>query len=155
MSEPHRALLVRLVGRVRRRQFLRRLGKGFLVCCLAGLLLGAITFFVLGRAKLRGEMWALDGDVCVLRLAGLGAGVLLAGLVAACVAWLRRPSPLDAALSVDSTFRLNERVTTCMSLSDAEAASPAGQALLADAGKHIAKLHVAQAYALSPSRGSV
>src|SRR5262245_63461726 len=125
--------LLRLVSRVRRRLFLRRLGKGLVAGCLAVLLLGTVVLLILGRARLRGAMLPLDDDVFLLRLAGLGAGVFLAGLVAALVAWLRRPSRLEAALSLDRSFHLSERLTTCLSLSKAERESPAGQALLADA----------------------
>src|SRR5205823_6914232 len=108
--------LIRVVSRVRRRLFLRRLGKGFVAGCIAVLLLGAVVLLILSRVRLRREMLPLDDDLFLLRLAWLGAGVLLAGLVAVWIAWLRRPSPLDAALSLDKTFHLSERVTTCLSL---------------------------------------
>src|SRR5207302_1584448 len=63
-------------------------------------------------------------------LAGLALAVRLA------------PSPLTVALSLDERFGLKERVTTSLLLAPEQAASPAGQALLADANARVAALRV-------------
>src|SRR5262249_10388299 len=72
--------------------------------------------------------------------AGLaGAGTLLALVLA----FVLRPSPVSAALSLDERFNLKERVVTSLTLTPAEAVSPAGQALLADVDTRLAPLRVA------------
>ena len=72
-------------------------------------------------------------------LAGLGG---VATLVAIVLTALRAPTPVAAALSLDERFALKERVTTSITLAPDEAASPAGQALLADVEQRLGKVRV-------------
>ncbi|HEV8059505.1 MAG TPA: hypothetical protein VGP68_06515 [Gemmataceae bacterium] len=88
------------------------------------------------------EPWILDAARHSLRWQ-IAAGLFSAGtLTAIAVGWKRAPSLVDAALSIDERFDLRERVTTSLTLAPDQAASPAGQALLADVNKKIAALDI-------------
>src|SRR5262249_54304761 len=63
---------------------------------------------------------------------------------------VRRPTALEAALSLDHKFGLRERITTSVSLNAAERESSAGMALLADGEQHVAKLEVKSGYPFAP-----
>lgn len=149
MSATPREHLQRQVGLVQRRLFLGRLGRRLLECGVVCLLL--YTGFLLS-AGVRSQGWSLTGDVFLLRLVGLVGIAFLAGLTAFVVAWPRRPSSTDAALSLDDACRLQQRVTTCLGLSAADEASPAGQAVLADTQRRTQKLKLAELYPLRPGR---
>jgi uncharacterized membrane protein/chemotaxis protein histidine kinase CheA len=78
----------------------------------------------------------------VLPIAGLPAawsawwlgGAAVAGVLASLVwTWRRGRSALDAAIEIDRRFGLKERIASSLSLDGESAASPAGQALMADA----------------------
>jgi hypothetical protein len=55
---------------------------------------------------------------------------------------LRAPTRVSAALSLDEKFGLKERVTTSVTLSQGQEATPAGQALLADVALRVKDLDV-------------
>jgi hypothetical protein len=76
--------------------------------------------------------WGVVGGLVAI---GTGVGVWLARRAA--------PSPLSAALAIDQRFELKERVTTALSLSPDQQASPAGHALLADANAKLERVAVA------------
>src|SRR5438270_4491739 len=149
MPESPRTQLERQVARARRRLFLQRFGRRLLVCSLAGLSLYAVFLLYFG---LRRQSWDLDSEVFLLRLAGMGGVLLVAGVVALGLAWRRRPTLGDAALSVDEAFRLQERVATCLALEPGQEESEAGRALLADTAGRTEKLPLAGAYPLRPRR---
>jgi len=67
-----------------------------------------------------------------------GIGLLAAGLIAA----LTGPSRVDASVALDRAFHLNERLSTALTLPADLKATPAGQALVADAIRHVADLDV-------------
>jgi hypothetical protein len=67
-------------------------------------------------------------------------------LVAAGIAILSGPSRLDAAVAIDHSFHLNERVSTALTLPGELRETPAGSALLADARKKLVDLDVASAF---------
>src|SRR5205085_12700238 len=69
------------------------------------------------------------------------------GTIAAVWMTVRRtPSQTSAALSIDQQFGLRERVVTSFALSNEEAGTSAGQALLADVHNKVAKLKVAEKF---------
>src|SRR5262245_58347705 len=107
------AMVDRQVGRVRRRLFV-----GGLLCLLAWCWAGALA---LAAAWFLVQPYLLPEAPGPLRwyvVAGLlGAGTLLA----LALGWLRRPSPVAAALSLDERFNLKERVVTSLTLTPAEA----------------------------------
>ena len=69
-------------------------------------------------------------------------------LAAGVLTWLRAPSSLAAALELDERFGLRERVTTLLTLTEEQAQSPAGQALLADVEQHVQSLQVRSRFPL-------
>jgi hypothetical protein len=75
------------------------------------------------------------------------AGLLALGTVAALWLTVRRaPSITLAALSIDQQFGLRERVVTSVALSEEEAATSAGQALLSDVQNKVAKINVSEKF---------
>ncbi len=150
MSRP--SLLPRLVTRVRRRLFLRRLGRMLVLLCPLVAVLVAGTILLLAGWRFRGSPWSIDHPLFLERLAWLGGSVALVALLAGVAAWLLRPSRTAAALSIDEAFDLKERVSTTLSLTPEQAASPAGQALLADTEERLAQLSLTGPYSLKPTR---
>src|SRR5208282_1593415 len=125
------------VARVFRRLRLQRFVSSLVWVLAVGLLLVAV---VLGVSKalnhaLPGPEWA------PFAIAG-GVGVLIAALFAI----FTGPSRLDAAVAIDHAFRLNERVSTALTLPAELRESSAGHALVADARKKLADLDVTAAF---------
>src|SRR5947209_1159985 len=99
-----------------------------LVWCWGAALAGvaiAIAIDKLGR-PLPGQPWM------PFAIAG-GLGVI----VAAIIALLTGPNRVDAAVAIDRAFHLNERLSTALTLPADLTGSPAGQALIADAIRHV------------------
>jgi hypothetical protein len=134
MADSVRSLLQRQVARAGRRLFLQTLVDMLVWCWVAALAVAAGWFLVqvygLGR-PVDGRCWAVAGGA-------LGAGTLLAIVLAV----LRAPSRLAAALLVDDRFGLKERVTTSLTLPAGVEQTPAGVALLEDAGQRVQRLDV-------------
>src|SRR5206468_2959513 len=107
---------------------------------VAALALSAVWVFVqrLTPALREAPPWLCWGVPAVL-LVGATAAALLYAL-------LRAPSELGAAMSLDQRFGLRERVTTSITLDADSAATPAGQALLADAEQRAGKVRVADRF---------
>src|SRR5437660_1431550 len=122
----------RQVARVRRRLFLGALLRLLALCWAGALALGAVWFLVQPVLL----PWVAE-PVRWYVLGGIAGAATLAAFV---LAWRWRPSPVAAALSLDERFNLKERVVTSVTLTSTEAASPAGQALLADADARLAPL---------------
>jgi len=126
--------LQRQVARASRRLFLQTLVNHLAGCCAVGLGLGIGWFLI--------EPYLLIGSAPWLRWAVAG-GLLGAGMVMALsLAIWKRPTALTAALSIDQKFGLKERVTTSLMLESPQLASPAGQALLADANQRVSEIDV-------------
>ena len=86
------------------------------------------------------------GDAAAYRWQVLGALVAVATVLAVALARRGTPSVTSAALEVDSRFALCERLTTAVGLSEAERASPAGAAVLADALAKVTPLAVRERF---------
>jgi hypothetical protein len=85
---------------------------------------------------------------------GVVAGFAVVGTVAAiALAVSRAPSPVIAALALDERFGLKERVTSSLTLGDALAATPVGQALLADVEGRLASVRVRDRFPIGVPRG--
>jgi len=69
-------------------------------------------------------------------------------VIAAGFAAVTGPSRLDAAVAIDRVFRLNERLSSALTLPDDLRETPAGRALIADAARKIADLDVAAEFGL-------
>jgi hypothetical protein len=152
MPAPIDATLLRLVRRIQRRLFLQRLGKTFAFLCPAALVLMGVVLLILANGQLRSDAWSLDSETFLVRAIWVGGSVGIAVVLSLLVAWWFHPSRRQAALMLDESFALKERISTCLELRPDEADSPAGQALLADTQKHIEKVHVPEAYPLTLSR---
>lgn len=125
-------LLHRQLARVRRRLFLQTLLQTLVWSWLASLACAAGWFLADAAQSLR---WTV------------AASFLVAGTVFAIVlAVLRMPPRVAAALALDERFDLKERVTTALTLSQAQQESPAGQALLADVESRLGLLRMRERF---------
>ena len=126
--------LDRQLARVRRRLFVQTLLHSLVWCWLASLACAAGWFLA--------EPYAVPGAASSLRWTIAGSLASAGGIAAVVWAVRRTPSRVAAALAFDERFNLKERVTTTLTLSQAELASPAGQALLADVNARLEPLRV-------------
>jgi hypothetical protein len=132
------AVLLRLVAQVRRRVVLASLLSLLAWAWLAAVALSAGWFFLQPLLIHEAPPW--------LRWAVLGGSLAAATASAIIFGILRAPSRLGAAMSLDERFNLRERVTTSLTLDADTAATPAGQALLADAEQRANQVRVADRF---------
>ena len=78
-------------------------------------------------------------------------GAVLGFLTAAVLTWKGRSTSMDVAVEVDKRFGLKERLSSAMSLSDSEAETKAGQALVADAESQAQTIDVRDEFRYRPS----
>jgi hypothetical protein len=130
--------LVRQVGRVRRRLFLGSMLALVAWSWAVALALAAGWFFV--------QPYLLADPPDWLRWAVLGGLTGLCTALALTLAYLRAPTQVSAALSLDERFGLRERVTTSLTLGPDQVGSPAGQALLADVEGRLAQVRVSDRF---------
>jgi hypothetical protein len=123
---------------VRRRLFLQGLLKALVGSWLGALVLSAGWFLVEPYLRPDAASW--------LRWAIAGGIAAFATLLAVVLSARRTPSRVAAALALDERFNLKERVTTSLTLSEVERASPAGQALVADVNARLAPLRVRERF---------
>jgi hypothetical protein len=139
--------LVRQVARAGRRLLAQSFVAALAWAWAAALLLSTGWFLLRPHAFpdlcCPGALWSVPGGL-----------LLAASLIAGVVAWLHRPSPLDAALELDQRFGLKERATTGLTLRPADADSPAGRALLADANHRVEPLRVADRFPVRLTRSA-
>jgi uncharacterized coiled-coil DUF342 family protein len=132
------APVVKSVAAARRRLFLDALLGRLGVCWAVALGLSVGWFLA--------EPHLLDAPPDWLRWGVLG-GLVGAGTVTA-VIWAARRTPTraGAALELDKRFRLNERATTALGLDADTLATPAGQAVAADAVEKVAGLKLRERF---------
>lgn len=135
--------LHRQINRTRRRLFFQALLNHLLWCWAAVLLLTALWFVV--------QPFLFSANIPWLRWVILGGALALGTIGGVVVTFLRSPSRLEAALALDDRFGLKERVTTTLTLTEEQLASPAGQALLADVESRVRSLHVQSKFPLNLS----
>lgn len=144
MSSPNPSLLDRQVNLVHRRLLVQTLVNR-LIGCLIGSLAAAVVWFLIQPFIVEQPepwlRWAVAGGI-------LGVGAIVAGILA----WRNRPSKLASALSLDEQFGLKERVTTSLSLTPEQQATPAGQALLEDVNNRVGQLDVTSRFPIRLSR---
>ncbi len=133
------------VSRVRRRLWLELFLNRLVTCLFVSL---AIALVAMGIPKLVSIPGLPANWTWWCAAVGLGAGTIFA-LVWTLVSGL---STLDAAVELDSRFELRERVSSSLALSEEEAATPAGQALLTDASRAIQKIEVGSRFGISLPR---
>ncbi len=84
------------------------------------------------------------------------AGGVLGGLaLAGIMTYLRRSDALDAAIEIDHRCGLKERVSSCLSLTQEELETEAGQALMQDALRRVANVDVDEQFRVSANRWAV
>src|SRR5262245_41402499 len=108
---------------------------GALVWCWGGSL--AIVAAALAAEKLLNR--PIPGAEWIPFAIAGGVGLVAAALIAA----FTGPDRVDAAVAIDRVFHLNERLSTALTLPDYLRETQAGQALIADATKHVAALDIA------------
>jgi hypothetical protein len=138
MQPAARTLVEQQVARVSRRLFvqllLRHLAAGWAIAL-------AIT-----AGWMLVEPYAVANPPDWLRWAVLGGALGVTTIGAVALTARRSPSRTAAALSLDEVFGLRERVVTALALTPEEQASPAGQALLADAHVRLKELKVSDKF---------
>src|SRR5262245_31222670 len=105
----------------------------------------AVFPFLLAGALLLAYLWALVQPWLALSVPSWAPAAVAAGLaLVATAVWVRLkvPSSVNAALSLDRAFDLKERMTTAVCIAPELRATPAGQALMADAESHLTKIKV-------------
>lgn len=81
-------------------------------------------------------------------LVALAAGILFAAFWT----WLRGRTELEAAVEIDERYGLKERVASSLSMSSADAETPAGQALLADAVRAVRRVDIDERFRIRLQR---
>ncbi|NQT15983.1 MAG: hypothetical protein HQ582_24725, partial [Planctomycetes bacterium] len=152
--------LNRQVRKAQRHLGLQRFARVLGWCCLATFLL-AVVAVVLDKFRPTGAVaWAWSADALELDPAAAFfpaivsiLGALALGIAAAaCWAIFRSRGPIDAAIEIDRRFRLKERVSSALAMSEEERAMPLGQALLDDAQSRVRRIHLAEHFRISPGR---
>jgi hypothetical protein len=127
------------VARATRRLFVQVLLDCLVWCWAVALGLGALWFlaqpWLLGNEAEEWIRWAVAGGIFTV-----------ATIVGFVWAWRKAPSRVTAALELDQRFQLKERVTTSLTLAPELSLTPAGQALVADADTHAAKVDVRRGF---------
>jgi hypothetical protein len=133
------------VSRARRRLWLELFINRLITAWFVGLAVALVALAVPKVIAVSGlpANWSLW---CIA--AGLGGGTL------ATFVWMLidNKSQLEAAVELDTRFGLRERVASSLSLSPTDAATPAGQALLQDASRAIAKVEVGKKFGVELPR---
>lgn len=83
-------------------------------------------------------------------------GALVAGFLgAAAWTWVHRHHHLEAAIELDRRFGLKERISSALSLGEADRESEVGRALVTDASKRAEELQVGEQFLVRPNRWSL
>ncbi len=108
-------------------------------------------FAVAALAMLVPKIWSLPVQNGIWNLSWLGGACLLGLIGAAAMTYRRRPTILAAATEIDRRFRLKERVSSALLLSDSERGTPVGEALIEDASRRISGIDVPQEFRIHSS----
>ena len=128
----------RSVARARRRLFVQSLVNALIVGWAVGLGVGLGWLFA--------EPWVLESPPAWSKWAVVAGAAALGTALAVWRAVRSTPSREATALEIDTRFGLRERVTTALTLAERDAATPAGQAVVADAAAKVAPLKVADRF---------
>ena len=101
------------------------------------------------------KIWHMDWEPSVQRdrwTRGWWIGAAITALIAATwIAWIRRPSALQAAVEIDQRYRLRERCASALSIDENQRHSPIGQALLQDAQKQVDRIDLRDHFPVRPA----
>lgn len=117
----------------------------FLVCTRT-LAIGWIAALGISALWMLAEPFLIESPAGWLRWVVAGGLTALATLIALYCAIRRAPTATTAAMAIDHEFDLRERVVTAAALSETDAATPAGLALLADVQSKIATIRIADRF---------
>jgi hypothetical protein len=126
------------LGRVRLRLFLAN----WLLLKSWALIIGSL----LASGWILAQPYLISDAAESLRWIVAGSLLSVCAVAGCVVALMRQPSLVSAALALDERFALRERVTTSLLLSPSDAATAAGQALLADVEQKLANVRVADRF---------
>jgi len=104
------------------------------------------TFLVAAIAIAIPKIWAVSVSETMWTRGWLIGAAILGLLIAAAWALLNRRSPLEAAIEIDQRFGLKERVSSTFALSSDDLETEAGQALVEDASRRVAKLDIGEKF---------
>jgi hypothetical protein len=110
--------------------------------CWFGTLLVALVLILVDK------FWPLG----VAAWAWVAAALALGILAAAAWAVVRGRGPVDAAIEIDRRFRLKERVSSTLAMSEDQRRTEAGQALIEDAVRRVKRIDVGEHFSISPGR---
>jgi hypothetical protein len=138
------------VGRARRSINTNRFIKALIFSMTAGLAVGCLGFAL-------PRVWAIELTQTAEQLKTWQMGWLLGGIgiaILAAVIWSMRSAVRNnlAAIELDERFGLKERVSSALSLTPEDAATPAGRSLLEDAESRVSKVDVRDAFSLRLDR---
>ena len=95
------------------------------------------------------EPWVVE----LLKAGTWAAAALGLGILAAVVwAVIRSRGPIDAAIEIDRRFKLKERVSSTLAMSDEERRTALGKALTEDAVRHVGRIDVGEHFGIFPGR---
>ncbi|MFH1924482.1 MAG: hypothetical protein ABIP48_31915 [Planctomycetota bacterium] len=94
------------------------------------------------------KFWPLGVEARIWGAGALGLGVAAAAFWAV----MRGRGPVDAAIEIDRRYRLKERVSSALAMSDEERATPLGRALVDDAEARVRRIDVGEHFSISPGR---
>jgi septal ring factor EnvC (AmiA/AmiB activator) len=109
-------------------------------------MVGWVIALAVTAAWMLAEPYAVNSAPDWLRWAVLGGSLGVMTLLGVALTIRRAPSRTAAALSLDELFGLRERVVTALTLPPEMEATPAGQALLADAHTRLKELKVSEKF---------
>jgi tetratricopeptide (TPR) repeat protein len=137
--------LKRQVGRAQRWLGLQRF-VGVLGWCCSATLLVALVMIVVDKIWPTGVApwtWATSW----------AAGAVALGISAAAFwAVFRGSGPIEAAIEIDRRFRLKERVSSALAMSQEERETASGQAVVDDAVRRVRRIDVGEHFTLAPGR---
>lgn len=133
------------VTSARRRIILGRFGRALCYTLFAGLIIATIA---IALPALR----VMEIDFQTWTNGWIGGSILAATLAAGVYAMVTAPSKKEVAAEVDRRFGLRERLSSSMTLPEAERDSDFGAALMSDAEKRADQLAVADRFALKPTK---
>lgn len=140
MAKSTRPPLELQIRRAHRRLRMQCIVDALAAAWIIGLFAGALWLVALP--------WLVESPATALRWMVPAIILALATVVGIVIGFLRSPSRVDAALSIDHRFALRERVTTTWMLAPDQASTPAGIALAADVEQRIAKLDIGSRFPL-------
>ncbi|MCA9245558.1 MAG: hypothetical protein KDA42_00555 [Planctomycetales bacterium] len=114
--------------------------------CLCGTLLVALAATAVPKIR------PMEFDSHIWAYAWIGGAAALACLIAGLWTYFTRGDRLLAAIEIDRRFELRERISSVLSLNEADLQTAAGQALAADATRRAERIAVSEQFRVSMDR---